>query len=307
MRFDIGDWLSSHHAFYNLSNSGMYGVVDLKKYFKNYDAVQESAFINDIAALHGIDEKRIVVTHGATEALSLVLFHLRHLKSFNVRLPEYEPIYKVPLMLGYDHGDALNLYSMLNNPTGSMPEIKNRNNIIDETFLEFDRELSFSMKYDGYIINTFTKVFGGDDLRLGYIICPDKENANQINGYKGLLTEPVSNINTSIGHYILKDHDSIVDYVRGIVEENNKILFKNMGHLKFYNDIKPLRSPVAFIDYSYYLNDDSMDFSERLYRAGFTLVPADFFGLKGTYLRLCMTRPNFQESFSKFMEFLEKN
>ncbi len=307
MGFNTGDWLSSHHAVYNLSNSGMYGVVDLKKYFSDYDIVDESAFIGDIASLHGVNENRIVITHGATEALSLVLFHLRHLKYFNVNFPEYEPIYKLPLMLGYEPGNSINLYSMLNNPTGSMPEIKDKNNIIDETFLEFDRELSFSVNYDGYIINTFTKVFGGDDLRLGYIICPDKQNARDINGYKGLLTEPVSKINTSIGHYILKDHDSILEYVRNIVGENNKALFKNMSHLKFYKNIRPLRSPVSFIDYSYYSQEDSMEFSEKLYRAGFTLVPGKFFGVEGTYLRVCMTRPNFPESFSKFMEFIEKN
>ena len=310
MAFDTGLWLDSHHAGYNLSNSGMSGVLDIKKYFNINDHYTEKDFINEIASLHDVDPHRIVITHGATEAFGLIMLDLmrKGFKTCNVNVPEYELIYKTPEIYGYKKGeDGIYALSLPNNPTGTMPELKGgyKTAVIDETFYEFYSDLNKFRHDSGYLINTFTKFYAGDDLKLGYIIAPDRQSALDIYGYKGLVVENVSYINVSAGVKILRDHDKIASFVRGIVSSNHRILINNMGKLKFYKNIKPLNVPVSFVDYSEYTKMDSDKLSDILAKNGVSAVPARLFGVNGTYLRVCITRPDFPEAFDKLKEILE--
>ncbi len=309
MEFSIGKWLMNHKGEYGLSSSGMYGVLDINKYFNNYELKDDNDLKDEIASLHNVNKNNIVITHGATEAFSLVMFYLKkRYNGYNVNYPEYELINKTPELLGYNNGSDVFAGSNPNNPTGTLIKVNNENkiNVIDETFMEFYQDLDKITYNDGYIINTFTKLYAGDDLRLGYIVTPNIEDAEKIEGYKGLLTEGVSRINVSVGYKILKDNDNIVNYVRNIINNNHSILIKNKGKLKFYKNIEPLNVPVSFMDYSNYTDMDSDDLSEKLAEKGIIAAPARFFGVKGPYLRICITRLNFEESYSKLLDALNE-
>ncbi len=310
MEFEIGRWISTHTGKYNMSSSGMGGVLSIKKYVDLNLAYSEDDLKQMIANLHGVDKNNIVITHGATEGFFLVAYYLKHNNHnyYEVNLPEYELIYKVPEMLEYKKGkNDVFFGSSPNNPLGNlMEEQKNfKARVIDETFMEFYKDLDRIKYGSSYILNTFTKVYAGDELKLGYIITPEKEDAQKIEKYKGLLTESVSTYNISIGVNILKDNDNIVKYVREIINKNHDILIKKRERLKFYKNIVPVNVPVSFMDYSGYTRLPADQVSEKLSSAGILAVPAKLFGIDGPYLRICTTKLNFEESYSKLIEALK--
>jgi histidinol-phosphate/aromatic aminotransferase/cobyric acid decarboxylase-like protein len=309
MKCETIDWLNDHKGKYELSHSGMSGVFDLKEYFNNCTPGHEIDLKEQIGNLHGVNAKNVVLTHGATEAFSMVLYHLRSKYStFKVNRPEYEMIYKTPEILGYKEGNELFVASNPNNPTGTKIKFPDKYSscLIDETFMEFVDKLD-NYRYDnGYIVNTFTKVYGGGDLRLGYIIAPDHNEAAKLEGFKGLITEDVSPYNTAVGYEILKKHDELLANVREIIAKNHSILTHEKGKLKFYNNQEPLKTPVSFVDYSGYVSKDSEEVSEELSKKGIIALPAKFFGIPGQYLRVCITGNDFPEAYRALLTALER-
>ncbi|WMT53220.1 pyridoxal phosphate-dependent aminotransferase [Ferroplasma acidiphilum] len=308
MNCETIDWLNKHSGKYELSHSGMSGVFDLKEYFNKSTPGHESDLKEQIGNLHGVDAKNVVLTHGATEAFSMVLYHL-HAKynTFIVNKPEYEMIYKTPEIFGYKEGNELFVASNPNNPTGTLIKFPDTYSswLIDETFMEFVEKLDKYRYTNGYIVNTFTKVYGGGDLRLGYIIAPDKDEAAKLEGFKGLITEDVSWINVSAGYEILKKHDELLANVKEIINSNHKVLIHENGKLKFYGGKDPLAMPVSFVDYSGYTAEGSESVSEKLAKEGIIALPAKYFGITGPYLRVCITGKDFPEAYRALLNALE--
>lgn len=311
VQFDTGKWISTHSAKYNLSQSGMGGRTDLENYFKTGKLEDEMSLKEMIASLHNDEPANVIVTHGATEALFLTFYHLHangHL-NYTVRVPEYEPLIKDPQALGMieKEGDVF-VFSNTNNPTGAevqYPE-KFSTYIVDETFLQFYKDLS-SVRYpeNTYRINTFTKFYGGDEVRVGWIIAPDKKEAEAINSLKGIFTEQVSRHSVSIALSMLKDQDYFVKFVRNEMNKNLTYLKNNMGRLKFYRDVEPVAGTVTFLDYSSFTKRDSLSVSEHLYKKGISAAPSSLFGVGGPYIRVCYTRDDFAESFEMLKKALD--
>ncbi len=309
MECEIINWLNRHHGKYELSHSAMSRVVDLQEYFGKCTPGHESDLREQIGNLHNVDVENVVLTHGATEAFAMVLYHLHtRYRTFNVNRPEYEMIYKAPKIFGYREGNELFVASNPNNPMGIMAEFPDNYSacIIDETFMEFVDSLDHYSYENGYIVNTFTKVYGGGDLRLGYIITPEPEDAIELKGFKGLITEDVSPINTSVGYEILKRHDELLGNVMEIIDRNHRILLREKGKLKFYGGRVPLKMPVSFVDYSAYTDRDSDSVGEDLAKKGIIAIPARYFGIRGTYLRVCTTGTDFPEAYKAFVTALEE-
>ncbi len=311
IQFDTGMWIWNHSGKWNLSQSGMYGRVDLSPYFERASMMTEDELKSLIANINGADVQNIVITHGATEALFMTLCSLKAqgIKKAKFVTPEYEPLIKVPEFLGYSLGsEDINIYSNPNNPTGTFSElaISSGIHVVDETFMQFHNDLD-SVKNPEltYRINTFTKFYGGDDLRVGYIIAPSREEAKKLDGLKGIFTEPVSKYNISVAAAILKDNDRIKGSVRSIAHENHNILVKNRGKLKFYKGKEPLIGTVALADYSEYTQHPSTEVATLLSEKGISIVPGEIFGINGTYLRVCYSREDFAESYSALIEALE--
>ena len=308
MECETINWLNRHHGKYELSHSGMSNVFDLKEYLSNSPIKTYIDLKEEIAGLHGCSSKDIVITHGATEAFSMVIYHLANkYHSFRVNKPEYEMIYKTPKILGFRNGDEVFTASNPNNPTGTMIKLPENyaSAVIDETFMEFVDSLDRYTYRNGFIVNTFTKVYGGGDLRLGYIVAPSVEEAKELEGFKGLITEDVSALNISAGYQVLKRHDELLSKVREIIEKNHSILLNDNGKLKFFGGKKPLALPVSFVDYSAYTEEDSESVSEKLADKGIIALPARYFGISGTYLRVCITGKDFPEAYSQLIGALE--
>lgn len=311
VEFETGKWIIAHKSKYDLSQSGMSGRIDIEKYFKNCSFTDENTLKEKIAELNDSSKDNVVITHGATEALFLTLYYLKTLgmDRFMVQYPEYEPIYKIPLELEMKYGTGgIFLGSNTNNPTGA--EIKIDDNfkfyVIDDTFLQFYKDLD-KARYpqNTFRINTFTKFYGGDDVRVGYIIAPDQESAKRINSFKGIFTEQVSRYNVCVAKKILDENDNFKDYVKNEMQKNLNFLKNHLGKLKFFRGIEPVLGTVSFIDYSYYSNLKSYEFSEFLFKNEISAVPGNLFGIEGTYIRVCYSRENFSESFEKLLEILE--
>ncbi|MEM0160742.1 MAG: aminotransferase class I/II-fold pyridoxal phosphate-dependent enzyme, partial [Thermoplasmata archaeon] len=310
LQFDTGKWIISHPGKYDLSQSGMGGRINLEKYFKFSSMVDESVLKETIALLHNEDSENVIITHGATEALFLTLYHLyvNGHRDYITYKPEYEPLIKDPPALGMreKEGDVF-VFSNTNNPTGTEIEYpKNyRAYVVDDTFLQFYRNLD-SVKYpeNTYRINTFTKFYGGDEVRVGWIVAPDKKEAAEINSLKGIFTEQVSRYNISVANAILKDQDEILRFVRNAMNKNLTYIKNNMGKLKFYRNLEPLTGTVTFIDYSSYIERDPVSVSEYLYKNLISLVPGTIFGVEGPYLRVCYSREDFTNSFERFKDAL---
>ena len=308
MECETINWLNNHHGKYELSHSGMSNVFDLKEYINMDSLKTDTDLKEEIANLHNCSYKQIVITHGATEAFSMVLFHLlQKYKSFNVNRPEYEMIYKTPEIMGFRNGEEIFTASNPNNPTGTMIKLPENYSsaIIDETFMEFVGSLDHYKYNNGFIVNTFTKVYGGGDLRLGYIVAPEDQDAKALEGFKGLITEDVSIVNVSAGYQILKRHDKLLSEVRDIIKRNHNVLVNNKGKLKFFRGKTPLELPVSFVDYSDYTDEDSETVSEKLSKNGIIALPARYFGITGTYLRICITGRDFPEAYSQLLGSLE--
>ncbi len=309
MNCETIDWLNKHSGRYELSHSGMSGVFDLKEYFNKCTSGHELDLKEQIGNLHGVAPDNIVLTHGATEAFSMVLYHLRSKYStFIVNKPEYEMIYKTPEIFGYKEGNELFVASNPNNPTAELAKFPNSYSscVIDETFMEFVDKLDNYKYNNGYIVNTFTKVYGGGDLRLGYIVAPDPGEAVKLEGFKGLITEDVSWLNVSVGYEILKKHDEFLGKVRDIINSNHRVLIHEKGKLKFYGGREPLKMPVSFVDYSGYTTEDSESLSEKLSTMGIIVLPAKYFGISGPYLRVCITGNDFPEAYRALLNALER-
>ncbi|MEM0143981.1 MAG: hypothetical protein QXL94_08615, partial [Candidatus Parvarchaeum sp.] len=69
MKFETGEWIHKHTAEYNLMDSGMYGRLDLSKYFDISSFVTDKDLKQIIANINNCDESQVVITHGATEAI----------------------------------------------------------------------------------------------------------------------------------------------------------------------------------------------------------------------------------------------
>ncbi|MGC8663040.1 MAG: pyridoxal phosphate-dependent aminotransferase [Thermoplasmata archaeon] len=312
IEFETGQWILSHHGKYNLFQSGMSGRINLDKHFRNCGMGDENQLKETISLLNDEPKENIVITHGATEALFLTLFHLKEKrkKYFKTYKPEYEPLIKDPPAIGFMENESeVMIFSNTNNPTGTEAQIKKNFDtyIVDDTFLQFIMDLS-SARYpeNTYRINTFTKFYGGDEVRVGYIIAPSKTDAEQINALKGIFTEQVSKYNICVANSILKDNDEIKNFVRNEMAKNLTYLKNNIGKLRFYNDMEPKVGTVTFLDYSSYSKMDSVAMAEYLYKNQISTVPGTLFGVKGPYIRVCYTRENFKESFESLIKALEK-
>ena len=312
MRFETGSWIHSHTGKYDLSQSGMYGRISLDKYFNVGSLVSEEDLKDYIASINDCNKSHVVITHGATEAFFTSIYHIYEtgVKNSKTNIPDYEPLYKLPPSMGYTSGDSgLFITSNPNNPTGALIQIPDGYSayLIDETFLMFSSNLGkLNYPANTYRINTFTKFFGGDDLRVGYIIAPSREDAEAIESLRGIFTEYVSRYNISVANRILSDLDSIIQEVREIQAINYNFLMKNKSDLRFYLDRKPELGTVSFIDYSKYSKTDSLILSELLSKESISVVPAKFFGISGPYIRVCYSRTDFPYSFDKLLDFLNR-
>ena len=310
IQFEIADWINSHKGCYDLMQSGLTGRIDLSKYFNGCGFEEPKQLKKLIAQINGTDEELVSLTHGATEGVDLVAKALRlsGVNGFDNFLPEYEMLYKAPLAEGMERGKNVLFLSDPNNPTSLRAELPEgyRYYVIDETFLQFVADLDrVKRPLNSFRINTFTKFYGGDEVRVGYIIFPSSEIRETIERLQGITYEPVSKHNICIAKKILEDNDRLKEEARRISAENFETVERYMGELKFFMNRKPEATTIAFLDYSRYSSISSFELCERLYKKGISAIPAKMFGSESTHIRVAYTRENTKDAMSELVSALE--
>jgi aspartate/methionine/tyrosine aminotransferase len=318
MRFPLADWISSHSGVpHDLGGSSMVGALRttprILRHPGDGDADQLSL---RLARIYRVAADRVFLTHGATEGNSCVLLYLaRRIQTsagrsarFSSPIPEYPSIPDTARAVGFrivpvnrPH-DATGL-SYPNNPTGRLPsheEIADqatgaRWTLVDETFREFTRTPSIVRRNDLpglWVSGTFTKVYGADEIRVGYVIAPTAER-DRFAAFHGLLGDEIPTASVRSAHALL-------DHRETVLRESRNIFARNLACLQnALPGVPALSAPLWFDRVG--PRSDGNTLSQRALRAGVLVCPGSYFG-EPRGVRVCLTQRGFPRDLDAYLE-----
>lgn len=268
----------------------------------------------ELARSVGVAPERVFLTHGATEANAWAVFHVRRTlrrtrPSCRVCLPEYPPLYDTPRSAGFrlssDAGTTdLAVVSQPRNPEGDLWSTGRlldwadgaRHLLVDETFREFAGTPSLARRAirGVWTSGSFTKFYGADELRVGFLIAPPEE-AEGFGRLAGLVLDDLPWSSAAAAVLLLHRRDEVRRRVRRVLE-------RNVTYLRRAEPDRPVpTAPVYF--------DRSAPSSERLARrfldASVLVCPGQLFGdRRGS--RICLTRRSFPEDLDAYLRVREE-
>ncbi|EQD48288.1 histidinol-phosphate aminotransferase [mine drainage metagenome] len=268
-----------------------------------------------IGDLLGVDPRRVFLTHGATEGNALALFHIagserRHRGSVGrVRawMPEYLPLWESALAVGFrpapSRGPAA--FAVVSNPRNPEGRLWNRREaetrlaghravLIDETFREFTSapSLAETGHRGWWCTGTFTKVYGGDALRVGWVVSPPEES-EAFRRWHALVADPVPPLSLAGAIACLDQRDRLLREVRDLWEWNRTVLARHRP------DASALAAPVYFDRTP---GIDTLRLARRAVRRSILVAPGTYFGDPGG-VRICLTRRRFPTDFEAYLRF----
>ncbi len=311
MRFPLADFLDAHRdCRHNLGESGMHGTLPpppapaRTRGREVLDDLRE-----ELARSIGIPPDRLTLTHGATEANAWVTFYLRRgtgvrRPSCRVRLPEYPPLFEVAQAAGFrlveDQQRAqLAVVSRPRNPEGDLwdrsrllawaegaPQL-----LVDETFREFADARSLARGGDRgiWVSGSFTKFYGADDLRVGYVIAPPEE-AERFGRFAGLVLDELSPASAAGALTLLRRRTAVRREVR-------RVLDRNLAVLAAADPTSPRPVGPVYFDRSVTDADRLVD---RCLEASVLVTPGRFFGEPGG-VRIGLTRRSFPKDLDAYL------
>jgi histidinol-phosphate/aromatic aminotransferase/cobyric acid decarboxylase-like protein len=312
--FPLKRWIDDHHGVrHDLSRSGMpKGLPKVAGALRRPERPDPEALRRELARIHRVPPSTLFLTHGATEATTLVLFYLaRTLRHGSrplrcaVARPEYPPIPDTATYAGFrvvgDRRPAeVAALSQPNNPTGRLwtPEeveeraMGRRAVLIDETFREFTRAPTNAGRSDPriWVVGSFTKLYGGDDLRVGYII-PPGDAAEEFDRFHGLLLDELPPASVAGARALVRDRPTILPDMRARIRRNAAVLEEHLPGLA------PDGAPVVF-DRPRRRPTDGL--GRAALRAGVLVAPGHFFHDRSG-VRLGITRPTFPEDLAAYL------
>ncbi|MGI0071696.1 MAG: aminotransferase class I/II-fold pyridoxal phosphate-dependent enzyme [Thermoplasmata archaeon] len=312
MRFPLGDWIDDHsECRHHLGSSGMAGTV---RHPTPTPAAVRSArdvdLLRAFADLVEVDRSRVFLTHGATEANAWAVTYLARRRRgrvprCRVELPEYPPLFDVAASAGFrvvPHGGPsdLAILSQPRNPVGDrwsgsrLAEWADsaRATVVDETFREFTPARSVQhLDLPGlWTTGSLTKAYGGDDLRVGYIVAPEEEQA-EFARFHGLVTDELANYSVAGALATLAARARILREVRSVVGRN-AALWRRANP-----EAPALAGPVTFDDP---VPPDGDRFARRCLRASVLVCPGSLFG-RASGVRVGLTRRSFPRDLSVYL------
>jgi histidinol-phosphate/aromatic aminotransferase/cobyric acid decarboxylase-like protein len=313
--FPLADWVLGHaDAPHNLAISGMKDSLrTLPRALRTVKPPDVEALKARLARLHGVRPERVFLTHGATEANALVLLYLARTARTRAARPrlftpvvEYPPIRDAAVEVGFrlssspEEADAIALSSP-RNPLGTRVPIdeiraqtdRGRPVLVDQTFREFSEDPAATRAglSNLWLTGSFTKVYGADDLRVGYGIPPD-DRVEPFARLHGLLLDRVPPASVSGALAILAHRSEILGEARGILRANTRYL---KGHVEGVAD---LVSPVWFDRGAGGWNGDRI--ARRMLKAGVLVCPGSYFG-DPSGVRLTLTRRSFPDDLDAYL------
>ncbi len=316
MGFPLGDWVLDHpNVRHNLALSGFSGTLaTLPKALRTLPPPDPARLRSLLGRLHGVPGERVFLTHGATEANALVLLHLfreatragRTLPKIYHPVPEYPPLGDAAAAIGFGpaasptDADAVVLSNPRNPEGTAVPSDElaaladdRRPMVVDQTFREFTEMPSVLRQKlpRVWVTGSFTKIYGADELRLGYAI-PAEEGTEAFGRLHGLLLDRIPKHSVSAGLAVMRDRARLLDEARGRFRANERYLRHQV------DDLPELAAPVWFQRGPRGFDDEA--FAHRLLKRSILVCPGWYFG-EPAGLRLALTMKTFPADLDAYL------
>ena len=312
MGFPLGDYIDRHAGVpHHLAESGMNGSLSLPRpTAREVRTASEAELRRRLAHGLGVGDDRLFLTHGASEANALAIAYLARqgpgpVGACRIAFPEYPPLFDTARWWGYrlvgpGRPAQLALLSRPNNPTGWLAPREDLGArldgagalVVDETFREFTREPSVQRWGWPRLWSTgsFTKVYGADVLRVGFLAVPEREAASFAR-FHGLVTDRVPLHSVATALTILEERERLLAIVRRLVDRH-----RALWHRATPGD----RGGGGSTVFDTSIGPDGRAFGRRCLRAGVLVCPGSFFG-EPAGVRVCLTRRSFPSDLAAYL------
>jgi aspartate/methionine/tyrosine aminotransferase len=333
--FLLDHWLAAHEfasppIAYNLAAStgprwtlgevlALDGGQDISDVAVSYAPPEGSRALREaVAAFHGVDPDWVVVTTGASEALS-ILFCLAAEPNVNIVLPSpgfpaFEAMaqawglgcrhYRLARDAGYrqsaenvleavDRDTALALVSTPQNPTGSAMTASETTAlagkladrgvplIVDEVYhpLYFGTPVPSAAPIENVIVvSDMSKALSLAGLRMGWIIDRDPERRKRIIDARSYFTISGSPVLEAIATHALRQSCTILDRLSAVATANMAALERFMEEQR--DTLSWVEPEGGTVSFPWFRDGrDSRPFATALARQGVLVVPGDCFGM----------------------------
>ncbi len=270
-----------------------------------------------LATSWGVDPRQLFLTHGATEGNAWVtLFVARRARARGGRpvcrvwWPEYPPLVDVARWAGFRISTAsepaqLAVLSNPRNPEGRWVRPREllsvargaREILVDETYREFARSPTFSGegRRGVWRTGTFTKFFGGDSIRVGFVVAPE-ESREAFARFLGLFADAVPPYSIAAAIATWQARERIRRAVAQVVE-------RNVAHLRAVLPQAPALAAPLFFDRPGHTNGRTL--AESCLRSSVLVCPGDLFG-DPRGVRVGLTRPSFPADLVAYLAVRER-
>ena len=311
VKFPLADWIDAHEGCrHNLGESGMAGVVrPVRPSPAQVRAADPNALRRILADELDVAPDRLFLTHGATEANAWAVHYLARRGrggpgAARVRFPEYPPLVDVARSAGFRLTEAgrrpsVAILSNPRNPEGHRLAAEDlfrwadgaRDLVVDETFREFARSPTIGDGRPGvWRTGSFTKFFGGDSLRVGFLVVPEREAAAYAR-FHGLVVDELAPVAVAGALATWRARDRLRRTVERVWLGNRKVW------RRAFPDAPPLASSV-FFDRPVRPNGRAL--AERCLARSVLVCPGDLFG-DPSGVRLGLTRPTFLRDLAAYL------
>ena len=312
MRFPLADWIDGHpECRYSFGSSGMRGVVGPRTpTARQLRTATEAELRTRLADLLDVAADRIFLGPGATEANAWVTGFVAgrargRVPRCRVEYPEYPPLFDGARAAGFrlvETGAAqadLAVLSQPRNPVGDLWTRERfadyastaRATLVDETFREFSPAPSvLRWTVPGvWATGSFTKVYGADDLRVGFVVAPEPEQL-AFARFHGLVADEMARFAVAGALATLDARASILAHVRRLIGRNQEA----------WRDARP-RGPrlAASVVFDAPVAPDGGALARRCLRRSILVCPGSFFGDRSG-VRLGLTRPTFAADLARY-------
>ncbi|MCI4369179.1 MAG: aminotransferase class I/II-fold pyridoxal phosphate-dependent enzyme [Thermoplasmata archaeon] len=316
--FPLAQWIEDHHdAPHNLSRSGMRGALrSVPRLLRGFPPATEDDLRNALARRNGVPPDRLFLTHGASEgnalATTFLAGHIRgksgRAPKFWAPTPEYPPLFDLAPTVGFrrvaerESADLV-VVSDPNNPTGepspvwaeAAPASSRVSVLVDETFRDFSR-VPRRGPGEGpglWRTGTFTKVYGGDDVRVGYVIAPEPA-LRDFAQFHSLALDRIAPWSIGAAMAIHRHREEVLRESRGIFQANLRELREQV------DDVPRLAAPLWFDRVP---DGDAVE--RRAIRNGILVCSGSYFGDRRG-VRICLTRRSFPRDLAAYLAVRER-
>ncbi|MEM1598065.1 MAG: aminotransferase class I/II-fold pyridoxal phosphate-dependent enzyme [Pyrobaculum sp.] len=279
---ELFKWIRAAEAEYDLANSGVAPIET--------EEVEPPPLEQLVAAIYGVEADEVALTSGAQEGVYLAYLALRPRKVATV-YPEYEPIWRLPEVLGVEHKEyptpwdveftpgTVLIFSNPNNPTGGFltprelwdlsDEARRRGSylVVDIIFSDFVAQDLKNFPLENVVYAHSTDKFYTSRLRVGWALA-ERAVAERIRLLKDLINPGPRPAERGAGAALLAKREEIRRRNYEIIDKNASLLLRLFPRA-VYNP----HMPIALVP----TQCDDYELATKLLKAGVKTVPGRYF------------------------------